>query len=175
MSQKLILESYKQKIADILKVKPEDIKIFKDGMELGVVKYSKSVEKIKEYCKERNIPVVLEDWIVPMNFKLGEYSILYKEESISTFKLYGMPHCCAYMVSCNVYIQNKFRSKGLGTLLNLFRIDIGKQLGYSAILCTDIEQNTCQRKILKKNGWKDVHEIRNKRTGNRVFLTVIDI
>ncbi len=98
-----------------------------------------------------------------------------EEKNISSFKLYEMPHCCAFMISCNVEISPNFRNLGIGTILNLLRIEIGKHLGYTAILCTDIEQNKYQRKILKKNGWKDIYELVNKRTRNKVFLSLIEL
>ena len=86
-----------------------------------------------------------------------------------------MPHCCAFMVSCNVNVTEKYRGMRIGTILNQFRQDIGRVLNYSSILCTDIEQNTHQRKLLKTNGWKDIHDVVNKRTKNRVYISVINI
>jgi len=98
-----------------------------------------------------------------------------KKHIISTFKTYEMPHCCAIMISCNVEVKEKYRNKGIGTILNKFRQEIGKLLGYSLLLCTDIEQNIHQRKLLKNNGWKDVYNIVNKRTNNKVFISVIEL
>ena len=63
----------------------------------------------------------------------------------------------------------------IGTILNQLRQDIGRLLGYSSIICTDIQQNTNQRKLLETNGWKDIHSVINKRTNNRVYLSVINI
>lgn len=98
-----------------------------------------------------------------------------KNHVISTFKLYQMPHCCGIMVSCNAFVGEPFRKKGIGTLLNSLRQDIGRQLGYSLILCTDIEKNEPQRKLLKTNGWKEVYSFLNKRTNNKVYISVVGI
>lgn len=94
---------------------------------------------------------------------------------VTTFKLYQMPHCCAILISCNVSVYGSYQKKGIGKTMNLFRIELGRQLGYSCMMCTDIEQNTAQRKILHNNGWKDVHNVINRRTKNNVFISVINI
>ena len=55
--------------------------------------------------------------------------------------------------------------------MNTFRQDIARTLGYSSLMCTDIEQNVNQRKLLKTNGWKDIHSVINKRTKNHVYIS----
>jgi hypothetical protein len=80
-----------------------------------------------------------------------------------------MPHCCAFMISCNVYVSASYRNKRIGTTLNSLRQDIGRVLGFTSILCTDIEKNIHQRQLLKTNGWKDIHSVINKRTNNQVY------
>lgn len=79
------------------------------------------------------------------------------------------------MVSCNALVKEKYRGKRIGTILNQLRQDIGRLLGYSAIICTDIDKNTPQRKLLATNGWKDVYSVLNKRTKNLVHLAVINL
>ena len=96
-------------------------------------------------------------------------------EIISTFKLYELPHCCAIVVSCNAWINEKYRGMGLGTLLNQLRQHIGRGLNYTTMLCTDVMANKAQRQILQKNGWKDIHQLKNKRTGNELAVSVIDL
>jgi hypothetical protein len=98
-----------------------------------------------------------------------------KGHVIATFKLYEMPHCCGIMVSCNAFVGEPFRHKGIGTLMNNLRQDIGRQLGYSVILCTDIETNTYQRQLLKTNGWKDIYSFLNRRTSNQVYIAVLGL
>lgn len=178
---KEILNKYKILISNILKCKPEDIKFFseqtinqgldnerKEFVEIGELFYYKP--DVEGYAEETT----------QANWNLGTYMVrqVIDEElqhGISSWKLYQLPHCCAYMVSCNVIVRNDYQKKGIGTILNQLRIEIGKHLGYSAILCTDISQNEGQRAILAKNGWKDIHNITNKRTKNLVYLSVINL
>lgn len=97
------------------------------------------------------------------------------KELIAVFNICELPGCCAFMLSHGSYIYPQYRKLGLGVILNQLRIDVATYLEYSALLCTDIEDNEPQRKILKKNGWQDIYGITNKRTGNHVFLSVITL
>ena len=171
-----ILDKYRKILAGILSCDINDITFYKDKNLIGELKYSKSEEEAREDAKDRGVPFNMDDYVfVATNLGLGDYVVKYEEEVISTWKLYQMPHCCAFMVSCNVNVTEKYRGMRIGTILNQFRQDIGRVLNYSSILCTDIEQNTHQRKLLKTNGWKDIHDVVNKRTKNRVYISVINI
>lgn len=171
-----LLKKYRKEIVELLKCKEEDVQFLtqqtvNEGMsterlqwvEVGEMFYYKPDNK--DYSAEQ----MLSTW------QNGSYELRINGDVVSTWKLYQMPHCCAYMISCNVYIHPDYRSLGLGTLLNKLRQDIGRILRYTAMLCTDIEQNLAQRKVLKKNGWNDIHSIVNKRTKNKVFLSVINL
>jgi len=107
----------------------------------------------------------------------GKYVVVNDEKKniIASFELYKMPHCCAILVSCKSYVSEEYRNKRAGTILNQLRQDIGRLLGYSVLMCTDIEQNTHQRKLLATNGWQDIYNVINKRTKNRVYLSVINL
>ena len=108
-------------------------------------------------------------------FHEGTYRLYGFGNLIASFQLTQLPGCCAYVVSTGSYISVPYRKRGLGTILNNFRIDIAKHLGYTAIICTDLDNNVPQRKILEKNGWKDVHSLTNKRTDNFLHLTIKDL
>lgn len=156
-----ILDKYRQIISSILKCNKEDIKFFINNSieEVGTIDFDKDE--------------------VAKNWELGSYNVIQQigeaKKSISSWKLYQLQHCCAFMVSCNVIVQESYRNKRIGTVLNQLRQDIGRLLGYSSIICTDIEQNINQRKLLYTNGWKDIYSVINKRTNNRVYLSVINI
>lgn len=156
-----LLDKYRKIISAILKCEPSDIKFY--------IGHSKEEVGSIDFDKDEVI----------RNWSLGEYKIVQQigdtQEIISTWNLYQLQHCCAFMVSCNVKVKEPYRNKRIGTILNQLRQDIGRLLGYSSILCTDIEQNTNQRKLLKTNGWKDIHSVINKRTGNRVYLSIVNI
>ena len=156
-----VLDKYRKIISSILKCNPEDIKFYINHSkeEIGTIDFDKN--------------------IVSKNWELGTYNVVQQigdvQKEISSWKLYQLQHCCAFMVSCNVKVEESYRSKRIGTILNQLRQDIGRLLNYSSIICTDIEQNINQRKLLKTNGWKDIHSVINKRTSNRVYLSIINI
>lgn len=108
---------------------------------------------------------------------VGAYQLKVSEPNViaATFKLYPMINCCGICVSTEAEVRPDFQHKGLGRALNSLRIDIARALGYGLLLCTDDVANEYQRKILKQNGWKDVHEFINPRTGHRVAVSVINL
>lgn len=96
-------------------------------------------------------------------------------KTISTFRLEPMINCCGILISTAVEVTPSYRGRGLGTILNNLRIDIARFLGYGVLLCTDIANNEYQRKILNKNGWKDIFKFVNPRTKNVIFISVINL
>lgn len=93
----------------------------------------------------------------------------------ATFALLPMPGCCGICISTGAYVCSDLRGRGLGTILNTIRIEIARYMGYTVLLCTDVESNKAQRAILAKNGWKDIYQFVNKRTKNTVNISVIDL
>lgn len=163
MKTQEVLNKYKTIIAGILKCEVEDVKFFID--ERGhTIEERKVIDEIGNFVYNKSY-----------NWSLGRYHLKVNGITVSTWRLYEMQHCCAFMISCNVNVNPTFRNKKIGTILNQLRQDIGRLLGYTAILCTDIETNVHQRKLLKTNGWKDIHSVVNKRTKNLVHLSVINI
>lgn len=183
MKTKEILDKYKTTIGLLLNCKPEQLKLYSQ-VEIVTIE-NKQERKTTQWVEigeiyENKIDLDYDDrCTTTLNFQVGYFKFTLNdgknERQISTWRLYQMPHCCAYIVSCNVTVESRFRNKRVGTVLNQLRQDIGRLLGYSAILCTDVKQNKYQRKLLKNNGWKDIHEIKNKRTSNTVYLSVIDL
>lgn len=96
-------------------------------------------------------------------------------ENVAEWGLIQMIGCCGICVSTRSFVSYKYRNKGLGSILNEIRIIYAKCLGYGILMCTDIEQNTAQRKILAKNGWKDIFSFVNPRSSNTVFISVIEL
>lgn len=109
---------------------------------------------------------------------VGKYT-LYQVGSpmvpVASFELYPMINCCGICVSTKAEVRTNFQNKGLGTLLNSLRIDIARECGYGVLLCTDIESNTYQRNILKRNGWTDLLKFVNPRTKNVVYVSAINL
>lgn len=97
------------------------------------------------------------------------------DEYIAFFRLVQMPGCCGICISTESYVHSKFRKLGVGTVLNLLRIDLAKELGYGLLMCTDVESNEPQQRILKKNGWVKIETFANPRTKNIVAIHTITL
>jgi GNAT superfamily N-acetyltransferase len=95
--------------------------------------------------------------------------------SISSFKLKMLPGCCGVCISTGSYVYPNFRGKGIGTLLNSFRIDVARCMRYGLLMCTDVVDNIPQRKLLNKNGWKEIVTFNNPQTKNNIAMHVIDL
>lgn len=98
-----------------------------------------------------------------------------KPTIVATFELHPMVNCCGICVSTSASVQPDYRKRGLGTLLNRLRMDIARHNGYSLLLCTDVMDNTPQRRVLERNGWKDIYRFVNRRTGNPLYISVINL
>lgn len=106
---------------------------------------------------------------------VGKYELKFGTTTVASFQLYPMINCCGICVSTQAEVAPEYRGRGLGTLLNSLRIDIARYLGYGLLLCTDVDSNEYQRRILKKNGWKDIHTFLNPRTKNKIHISVIGL
>ena len=104
--------------------------------------------------------------------ELSRYCVGSDKDTITSWGLYEFPSCCAFCVSTQAYVTPKFRGVGVNTLSNALRQQIAKNYGYSALICTDIESNVAERKTLIANGFSDIYQIKNKRTGNIVNISV---
>lgn len=189
MKTKEVLDKYRKLISGLLKAKPEYVRFF-TSEHLPAVYNFKLVDFIKNY-KPKEISEV--EYFEPEKDKKGnetgkqirytrwndwsegKYVVTIGDQLLASFELYKMPHCCAILVSCKAFVSEKFRNKRVGTTLNSLRQDLGRLLGYSTLMCTDINQNTHQRKLLETNGWKDIHTVKNKRTGNLVHVSVVNL
>lgn len=94
---------------------------------------------------------------------------------VASFTLEKFPGCCGIYVSTGAMVWYEYRRKGIGTILNKMRIDIARAEGYGCLICTDIVDNKPQQKILAKNGWSQIHQFMNPRTGNNVHISVINL
>lgn len=190
MKTKEILDKYRKILSGLLKLEEDSIKFYRVNQQY----IDPSMFKVM-MANENTIEIKEIEYFEPEkdeqgnetgeqirhtrcnNWSEGKYIVVNdkKQNVISSFELYKMPHCCAILVSCKAFVCEEYRNKRIGTVLNQLRQDIGRLLGYSLLMCTDIAQNVCQRKLLATNGWKDIYEVKNKRTGNTVFLSVINL
>lgn len=188
MKTKELLDKYRKLLCGLLGHKePLDLKFYTVKGPINYYhinytladKYTKEIAEIKyfepekdEQGNETGKKIECTMWV---DWSEGQYIILLENELVAAFELYKLPHCCAIIVSCKAYVGEKFRNKRIGTTMNMLRQDIGRLLGYSCMMCTDIEQNKHQRQLLKTNGWNDIHSVRNKRTNNLVYVSVINL
>lgn len=147
-------------------------------------KYIKQLEallktdiKIFIWLDNKDVELTNHDLIYIKNNHNGlEFKIVNIEsELVSKFKLIQMIGCCGICVSTQVFVHCNFRNKGINTILNNFRIDIAKELGYGILLCTDVSNNTAEVKTLDKNGWKHVYNFRNPRTSNKINISIKEL
>lgn len=106
------------------------------------------------------------------------YKILYRNDNnylyqVAKWWMVSLPGSCAYVVCYHSEVT--YGNKGLGTLLNEMKQDIAKNIGYTAMICSDVTKNTFQKKILAKHEWADVHTLTNRRTNNEIKLYVKDL
>ena len=94
---------------------------------------------------------------------------------VSCWIMTELPGCCGACVSLNAIVYTSYEGKGIGTILNKLRIDMAREDGYGLLICTDEKNNEHQRRILAKNGWKDVDEWVNPRTTHTVKLSAIHL
>jgi hypothetical protein len=77
--------------------------------------------------------------------------------------------------SGGAWVTPKYTKRGIGSLLNKIRIEIGRSCGASLLLCTARQDNTPQRKVLIKNGWQHLMKFTNRGTSEKVFLAAYDL
>lgn len=94
---------------------------------------------------------------------------------VAGFSLLQLPGCCGVALSTGAHVACSYQRKGLGYILNELRKDLSREAGYTVLMCTDVMHNEAQRKILQHNGWKDVFDFVNKRTGNKVAISVVEL
>ena len=142
-----------------------------------VEKYNKSIDAILGHG-QWELQNVDEKCSYEGKLSVGKYKLVLTfgtKTVVASFELFPMINCCGMCVSTQARVDYKYQGKGLGTILNSLRIDIARHLGYGCLMCTDVESNTYQRKILARNGWMDVDKFVNPRTKNTLFISVIHL
>lgn len=103
----------------------------------------------------------------------SEFTIYHKYRMIGEFSLVAFPGCCGIVISTGATVNYDYRELGIGTMLHKLRKKIAIDWGYSVMVCTDVEANIPQQKILTNNGWSKVLTFKNSRTGNNVCMHTI--
>lgn len=82
-----------------------------------------------------------------------------------------LPGCCGVAVFHGTQVYFSWRNKGIAKVLQEMRTELAKAYGFTVVICSDVKANPHQRRILEKNGWKDLMEFKNKRTANLVAVS----
>lgn len=106
---------------------------------------------------------------------IGEGGLVSPANFIASFRLVQLVGCCGICISTGAFVANIYRNKGVGKLLNKLRIKMAEHLGYSILMCTDVDGNKPQRNVLINNEWKDIYQFKNGRTGNTVNITIKEL
>ena len=91
---------------------------------------------------------------------------------ITSFGLAQLTGCCGICVSTAAYVYEQYRKKGVNKLTNRFRQTIARHAGYGLLLCTDIANNTPEKRTLLAEGWQDIFRFTNPRTSRVLDISV---
>jgi len=125
-------------------------------------------------CSEEQIAIV----ITPHKISSNHYSIaalLRNGEAIERIALgniVGMTGCCGACISTASYVYDKYRNRGIGSIMNRVRAEVAREFGYTVMICTDVIDNYPQQQVLKKNGWVHIASFVNNRTGHDIGIHI---
>jgi predicted acetyltransferase len=82
----------------------------------------------------------------------------------------SLPGCNQVAVSHGLLMKPEYRGKGFGKEeQKLFQEEL-KRLAYDYVLCTVVESNKAQNKILQETGWLFLAEFKSSYTGNNIRI-----
>lgn len=159
MSKTAILQ---QLLLDISKNLEADIKDIKLLKKVGNEKLSVSDHMNMLYVGAYNIP------------NNDFYCITFKDVMIGHFYLTTMLHCCGIAVLHGVNISLTYRKKGLFKSIVEFAKKLSNYECYTILLCTTKELNI-PSKVVTGFDWKIIHSFTNKRTHNKVNISIFPL
>ena len=125
---------------------------------------------------------------IPLNLKLtrertiyrndvhlgGEYFVIDTEARsvVTSFIIEPMAGCSGIALFRAVEIRESYRGKGYGIHFLNLRERIALDFGYGVAMCTIVDTNKPQVKIMRKNGWHRLYDFTNPRTTNPVSVYV---
>lgn len=137
--------------------------------------------KVEKITKQ---PVVLRmDKYPNVEYSAGFFIVIdlekaggFGNKTVGVGYLTPMSGCCGLIISHNSAVSSQWQRKGIGTLINKFRLAVAKELGYSAVICTDTpDKHIANTGLLAKLGWKPLHSFTNRRTMNKVTVSIIEV
>ena len=125
---------------------------------------------------------------IALNLKLRQERAIYKKDIylggefyiidtdalnvVTSFVIEPMAGCNGIALFRAVDIREEYRGKGYGIHFLNLRENIALDLGYSVAMCTIVDSNIPQIKIMQKSGWEIAYKFTNPRTSNPVSLYV---
>ena len=93
-----------------------------------------------------------------------------ESKEIAEFSLAQLPGCCGVCVSYHATTVSAFRKKGIGRIMNKFRLALAANMKFGLIMCTVTNDNLSQIKILEENGWGKTRTFTNPKTKRVIVL-----
>ena len=95
----------------------------------------------------------------------------YYDSHVASFILEFLPSCGGVLLSNNSWVNQAFRGKGVGSLMQEMKMWIANKLEVSMLLATVIVGNEAEEALLGKHGWKPVGpSFRNVHTENDIRM-----
>jgi GNAT superfamily N-acetyltransferase len=104
----------------------------------------------------------------------GEYIVIHSDNQrvITSFVIEPMAGCSGIALFRAVDIREDYRGKGYGIHFLNLREKIALDFGYGVAMCTIVDTNKPQAKIMQKSGWQKLYNFTNPRTTNNVSVYV---
>lgn len=115
----------------------------------------------------------------PEEIGKGQCNLIFRidvgETALCSFKMRDMYDCCGIIVASDLYVAEKYRQKGIGTLIMKFVVDFSTYYGYGVIQATDKKENENQVKIFERTGFKKSHEFLNPKTKSKLIMWIYNV
>jgi GNAT superfamily N-acetyltransferase len=83
-----------------------------------------------------------------------EWTVHTREDRVAEFRLRQFPNCSALALFYSSEVYEKYRHRGIATVLTLMRMAACKNSGYTGAICTVRRDNKFEQRILRRLGWK---------------------
>ena len=98
--------------------------------------------------------------------KPGVFTLHNLQNQLATFSIQELPGCCGVAVSFYSEVDPTYREQGIGELLLKVRMSAMRNQKYGSAICTTVNSNEIEKKMLRNAGWIKLYEFRNPKTNN---------
>jgi GNAT superfamily N-acetyltransferase len=158
LSPKDLHSSLLNKLAGLFKEQPESLKIL-------IYDNSSSAQyTLEEFFSSYN----------PEEIGKGQCNLVFRIDlkgvAVASFTVKDMYNCCGIIVASDLFVYDKYRNMGVGTLITKFIIEFSTHYGYGLLQASDKEDSLYQRKIFEKTGWTESSKFKNPKTKNNLIM-----